>query len=473
MSAVESVVFCGYAQTILITRRLIPTQGSHIRSAGAGELRAALDTHLAENAGAVVELAAFWADSGGRPISVLLRAQLVAEVSAAVGAGRLHAFVVREPSYASAVEHQALMSKAERAVRADAARRNAAAAASSEGRPAVPLKGPLPADMAIEDKFVEVFHRAMPKVGPQVRRRLAELVEHPENLLFAVGTLVVLAQLHAVAVGETIDAIVLAAIIFCAMARGMSFFSAIAAAVEAVRNFVLFIVTTVGAKDGEGLDAAAEMLAAGLVGVGVDVLTNALGRIAGRFTDSLKKTPGRRTVATVSKEEMAGKGKKAPAGTQPMNEGAARPPLAPKTPPVARVPPERKAVYRDDLDESYFDPKTGELTWPDGKTAGTFPKGFDKNGSFRDVLEPGQVIDRYGSESGRFLSPAGTPYEQRALPYDASRMDYRKYRIMKPLPVESGKAQPYFGQAGGGRQYMTDMAVDDLVADGYLVEIVE
>lgn len=32
------------------------------------------------------------------------------------------------------------------------------------------------------------------------------------------------------------------------------------------------------------------------------------------------------------------------------------------------------------------------------------------------LLEKGRLLDRFGSEFGRFVSPEGAPYNQRALP---------------------------------------------------------
>lgn len=43
-------------------------------------------------------------------------------------------------------------------------------------------------------------------------------------------------------------------------------------------------------------------------------------------------------------------------------------------------------------------------------------KGFLGGWSKAETLQPGTLIDRYGGETGRFFSPAGTPLDARALP---------------------------------------------------------
>lgn len=64
-------------------------------------------------------------------------------------------------------------------------------------------------------------------------------------------------------------------------------------------------------------------------------------------------------------------------------------------------------------------------------------------------------LDRYGPDSGNFLSPAGTPYGQRSLPPDTNPNDYHVYEVIKPLPVQSGQIAAWFGQPGGGVQHYT------------------
>ena len=134
---------------------------------------------------------------------------------------------------------------------------------------------------------------------------------------------------------------------------------------------------------------------------------------------------------------------------------------------AAKVPPKRAPWHRKDLDDKWYK-DNGELDWP--------PKdGFD-GPPVREPMKKGSVIDRYSAktgeqDSGSFLSPANTPYEDRALPYDASKMKHAKYEVIKDFDVNSGKAAPWFDQKGGATQYQTDMSVGDLVKQGYLKKV--
>ncbi|WP_018657476.1 TNT domain-containing protein [Actinomadura flavalba] len=108
---------------------------------------------------------------------------------------------------------------------------------------------------------------------------------------------------------------------------------------------------------------------------------------------------------------------------------------------------------------------------------------LDKN---RVTLRPGLTLDRFGSEYGSFLAPAGDAYAKRSLPpqnlntrEQAYPCDYHRYRVRKAFPVWQGRIAPWFAQPGGGRQIMLDPAllspgpdqrlnVGWLVANGYL-----
>ena len=88
------------------------------------------------------------------------------------------------------------------------------------------------------------------------------------------------------------------------------------------------------------------------------------------------------------------------------------------------------------------------------------------------LLKPGTVVDRYGTDGGRFLAPEGTSIGARALPASArSGAPYLKYEVIKELSVQSGKATKWFGQKGGGTQYKTGPRIKNLINDGYLKEV--
>ncbi|WZY01313.1 glycohydrolase toxin TNT-related protein [Bacillus sp. FSL W7-1360] len=122
--------------------------------------------------------------------------------------------------------------------------------------------------------------------------------------------------------------------------------------------------------------------------------------------------------------------------------------------------------YKETFDNpKYYDQKTGDIQWP--------PNDGFKGKRVETMLEPGMVIDRYGDPGGSFLSPAGTPYEMRALALHSDSAPYYQYRVKKPLPVESGEIAPWFDRPGGGTQYLTSIKVYDKRAGGYITPSVE
>jgi hypothetical protein len=131
-----------------------------------------------------------------------------------------------------------------------------------------------------------------------------------------------------------------------------------------------------------------------------------------------------------------------------------------------RAKPKRQPWYRDDLDEKWFDPNTGDLKWPpnDGFAPGTRVSG---------KIETGSTIDRFSSsnpknDTGNFFSPANTPYGERALPYNPDMQQYTQYRVLKDIPADTGKIEPWFGDVGNGIQHKSDLPVNKLIEDGFL-----
>jgi hypothetical protein len=104
-------------------------------------------------------------------------------------------------------------------------------------------------------------------------------------------------------------------------------------------------------------------------------------------------------------------------------------------------------------------------------------------------LRPGQRIDRYGSEFGAFLAPAGLPYANRAIPPQSldnrdapATCNYHLYLVVREFRVDGGPIAPGLGQPGGGVQYLlVSSLVPDapdrinvmwLVAHGYLQRLI-
>ncbi|OBA59475.1 hypothetical protein A5647_17685 [Mycobacterium sp. 1100029.7] len=98
-------------------------------------------------------------------------------------------------------------------------------------------------------------------------------------------------------------------------------------------------------------------------------------------------------------------------------------------------------------------------------------------------LPQGAIIDRFGSEYGRYLAPDGTLFADRALAPESVGGQYNRYMVTgKPLPpgwqIVEGPVQPYYGQtpSPSSLQYMivgpdgVRVSVKELVDRGILDE---
>lgn len=103
-------------------------------------------------------------------------------------------------------------------------------------------------------------------------------------------------------------------------------------------------------------------------------------------------------------------------------------------------------------------------------------------------LVVGQQLDLFGSGFGRFLAPAGTAYEDRAIPpsnLDTSDVNYpfgyHLYEVTKAFTVDAGPIRAWFAQPGGGLQYMVNsryipgapgrVGIPYLLENGYLRQL--
>jgi hypothetical protein len=120
---------------------------------------------------------------------------------------------------------------------------------------------------------------------------------------------------------------------------------------------------------------------------------------------------------------------------------------------------DRRFLVRAGTDE-----RRAEYAWPPGEL---FPEGGCDAGE-AVVLEPGVVIDRFGTPEGRVFSADRTPFPQRSLPPEHLDAGYRRYRVLAPLPMWQTISAAWFGQAGGGVRYRSVYPAADLVALGYL-----
>jgi Tuberculosis necrotizing toxin len=114
----------------------------------------------------------------------------------------------------------------------------------------------------------------------------------------------------------------------------------------------------------------------------------------------------------------------------------------------------------DDFASQFGTPQSRKYPLNDGFPLGFVPQPAD--------LPEGAIIDRFGSEYGRYLAPDGTPFADRALAPESVGGDYSRYMVTgKPLPpgwqIVEGPVQPYYGQtpSPGSVQYMIS-APDDV-----------
>lgn len=103
------------------------------------------------------------------------------------------------------------------------------------------------------------------------------------------------------------------------------------------------------------------------------------------------------------------------------------------------------------------------------------------------AMKPGEIVDRFGSTGGEYLSPLGTPFPERGLPPTSldvrdpnNLLGYHAYEVVKPFDAQVGYIAPAFGQPGGGLQVLIDngllgqadkIGVKWLLDNGYLRDL--
>ncbi len=103
-----------------------------------------------------------------------------------------------------------------------------------------------------------------------------------------------------------------------------------------------------------------------------------------------------------------------------------------------------------------WDGTKANISWPPNDGCAAAP--------VAETLPAGAMIDRFGSEGGTFFSPRGESFKSRAVPYVCDQMDYRVYKVLKPLPVQACTAAPWFGEPGGAKQVQSADPAYKLVA---------
>ena len=86
----------------------------------------------------------------------------------------------------------------------------------------------------------------------------------------------------------------------------------------------------------------------------------------------------------------------------------------------------------------------------------------------RVTLDAGTMLQRTGHLYGSYVAPAGTPLQMLSLPYDKIGQATTILQVQQPLQVSAGQVAPWFGQIGGGTQYLLDSPVMQLITTGVI-----
>ena len=122
--------------------------------------------------------------------------------------------------------------------------------------------------------------------------------------------------------------------------------------------------------------------------------------------------------------------------------------------------------FKPDKYTQYYD-ANGNPIWP-GTNGNVHTDGFMNGYSQPFTFQEGDIFDRFGSRSGRFVAPVGTSYSARALAPGSNLTTYEKYVVNKSFDAYSGFTAPWFNQAGGGIQYKLPMSIQELIDAGYI-----
>ncbi|MDY3957126.1 MAG: TNT domain-containing protein [Allisonella histaminiformans] len=120
-------------------------------------------------------------------------------------------------------------------------------------------------------------------------------------------------------------------------------------------------------------------------------------------------------------------------------------------------------VERDGENRFYSD--GGKPIWPANNGAIGAPVNISL-----DTRE--KLLTRYGNELGRYVSPEGISFEQRALPRSTNLNDYHEYKVIKKIDhVMKGAIASWFGKPGKGIQYLLADRIASLINNGYLIGV--
>ncbi|MEU6646266.1 TNT domain-containing protein [Saccharomonospora sp. NPDC046836] len=112
----------------------------------------------------------------------------------------------------------------------------------------------------------------------------------------------------------------------------------------------------------------------------------------------------------------------------------------------------------------------GQQQWPIQPMPGEPPLTLFRGKEMR-TLPIGSELDRFGGANGNLTYAAGTPFEERSLVPEWVSRPYHLYRVQRPLEALAGVAIPWFNQPGGGAAYLLPASIEELLAEGDLIEL--
>ncbi|MFF0146769.1 glycohydrolase toxin TNT-related protein [Amycolatopsis sulphurea] len=203
--------------------------------------------------------------------------------------------------------------------------------------------------------------------------------------------------------------------------------------------------------------------------------------------ETIADAPKPPVVATLSPEVATGSFPIRPRETVPPQEQTAFTPadqlLADDEPPARQAPPTAPPtqiaapVRREPLPPA---PRAngaraatgggGGNQWPISPLGGEPPLTLFRGKELRE-LPAGSELDRFGGPNGNLTYAAGTPFGERSLVPEWITRPYHVYRVQRPLEALAGVAIPWFNQPGGGSAYLLPASIEELVAEGDLVEL--
>ncbi|PRY43691.1 TNT domain-containing protein [Umezawaea tangerina] len=134
------------------------------------------------------------------------------------------------------------------------------------------------------------------------------------------------------------------------------------------------------------------------------------------------------------------------------------------TQPVRAESPQRTEAQRSEAEAG------GKRGWPIKPMNGEPPLTLFRHKKMIE-LPAGFEVDRFGEPAGNLVYAAGTPFEERSLVPSWINRPYRVYRLRRTVEVLTGVAVPWFEQPGGGTAYLLPNSIEDMVADGALIEV--